>query len=699
MQPTNNKEILRFLLLGVVLFSIIISEIAIFVLSGGLNVVIAHLFYFPVLFLAFLYPRRGIVMGTLMGLGYFVSLSILTTGDPTQVGIATIQFFVFVSVSVAVSSLSGSIMNSQEKYRNIFCRAGNCVFCIDLSSGKILEHNQICRSIFGLIRDDTTLPDLIVEWADEDAYAAFVTCLREEGQIVSRELHATTPGGSHHDILVSAGTIQDEEAVFTISDITAPKRIAEDLRKSERRFRELTDLLPQTVFEIDSKGIVTFANRAGLEQFGYTAGDLAHRHSFMDLVPPEARSRLIKNFQESLGGEPFVREYTALRKDGSTFPAIFHCSSIITNGTPVGMRGVVTDISDLRDAERALKESEFLYRTVFDSSGTGMAIVNDDATIEIVNAEFADLLGYTVSDFAGRKWTELVQPDEIDLLWNYHNLRKTDPAKVPRNYNMHFIRSDGKKLTCFATVSRIPDSDGFVVSFLDITEQRRTQDALAEASKKLNLVSSINRHDLRNQLTIMLGYMELVRDSVGDDPEQTEYCDHALSCIDPMLEMIDFTKDYQELGVKAPAWQRVETVTREALRQQSSNSIVLEVSDGECEIFADPLLSRVFYILMENSVRHGGEVTRFRVDFSEEEDCGVLTFEDNGRGIPEKDKERIFDHGFGNNTGLGLFLAREILGITNIDIRETGEEGEGVRFEMLVPMGDFHYGGSIAPPV
>jgi PAS domain S-box-containing protein len=291
MKSTLNKELFRYVLLGTVLFSIFISEIAIFLLSGGLNVVIAHLFYFPVLFLAFLYPRRGIVLGTGIGLAYFVSLFLLTMGDPTQMGIGTIQFFVFVSVSVAVSSVSGSLASSQEKYQNIFNRAGNCIFCIDLPSGKILEHNQICSSLFGKVPDGSALSDLIVEWEDEDAYAAFATRLREEGQIVARELHVQVPGGSRLGVLISAGTIQDDEAVLSISDITGRKRIEEDLRKSERRFRELTDLLPQTVFELDIKGIVTFANRAGLDQFGYTAEDLAQGYNFLDLVAPDERRR------------------------------------------------------------------------------------------------------------------------------------------------------------------------------------------------------------------------------------------------------------------------------------------------------------------------------------------------------------------------------------------------------------------------
>ena len=105
------------------------------------------------------------------------------------------------------------------------------------------------------------------------------------------------------------------------------------------------------------------------------------------------------------------------------------------------------------------------------------------------------------------------------------------------------------------------------------------------------------------------------------------------------------------------------------------------------EVFADPLVVKVFYNLMDNAVRYGGQITTIR--FSEEEHDGyhAVVCEDDGVGIPVEEKEKIFERGFGKNTGLGLFLSREILAITGITIRETGEPGRGARFEIVVPKG------------
>ena len=112
------------------------------------------------------------------------------------------------------------------------------------------------------------------------------------------------------------------------------------------------------------------------------------------------------------------------------------------------------------------------------------------------------------------------------------------------------------------------------------------------------------------------------------------------------------------------------------------------------EIFADPLVEKVFYNLIDNSLRYGGEkLTTIRIGYHTEENILIISFEDDGTGIAVRDKKVIFDKGFGKNTGLGLYLSREILGITGIIITETGIPGSGARFEIRVPEGGFRFAG------
>ncbi|MDD3858187.1 MAG: sensor histidine kinase, partial [Methanoculleus sp.] len=96
--------------------------------------------------------------------------------------------------------------------------------------------------------------------------------------------------------------------------------------------------------------------------------------------------------------------------------------------------------------------------------------------------------------------------------------------------------------------------------------------------------------------------------------------------------------------------------------------------------------------LLENAVRHGRTVTEIRVTAVPDGGGARIVWEDNGVGVPGEHKERIFERGFGSHTGLGLFLVKEVLSITGITIRGTGEPGKGARFEMAVPEGNVRYG-------
>ena len=142
--------------------------------------------------------------------------------------------------------------------------------------------------------------------------------------------------------------------------------------------------------------------------------------------------------------------------------------------------------------------------------------------------------------------------------------------------------------------------------------------------------------------------------------------------------MIQFTKEYESIGVRAPAWQDCRTLLATTAKQAPLGKVEVknDLPAGQ-EVFADPLIAKVFYNLMDNAVRYGGKITTIRFSV---EGC-------DGEGVVAEEMEKIFERGFGKNTGLGLSLSREILSITGITIRETGEPGKGARFEIAVPKG------------
>lgn len=224
----------------------------------------------------------------------------------------------------------------------------------------------------------------------------------------------------------------------------------------------------------------------------------------------------------------------------------------------------------------------------------------------------------------------------------------------------------------------------------ELDERTRAERALQVMNKKLNLLSSITRHDILNTLTALLMYVSMLREEATSDEAREEYSKiEALGWT--IKRQIDFTRNYQDVGVKSPLWQDATAVIKEAGEQLPDADIDRDVRTAGLMVYADPLLGRVFYNLMENSIRHGEHVTRVSFSYERDNEGVILVYTDNGAGIPDSLKEKIFRRESYKNTGFGLFLSREILSITGLSIRETGSFGQGARFEIQIPPGAFRF--------
>jgi signal transduction histidine kinase len=210
----------------------------------------------------------------------------------------------------------------------------------------------------------------------------------------------------------------------------------------------------------------------------------------------------------------------------------------------------------------------------------------------------------------------------------------------------------------------------------DITARKRTEEAFALTSRKLLILSSITRHDINNQLMSVNGFLELLHKKVPD-PILDDYFSRILKASARITSMIWFTKEYEQIGVNAPAWQDIRSLVETAIKEAPLGQVTVknDLTAGT-EVFADPLVVKVFYNLMDNAVRYGEKITTIRI-FTEDRDADQsIVCEDDGNGMAADEKKNIFERGFGKNTGLGLFISREILDITGITITETGKKGK-----------------------
>ena len=228
---------------------------------------------------------------------------------------------------------------------------------------------------------------------------------------------------------------------------------------------------------------------------------------------------------------------------------------------------------------------------------------------------------------------------------------------------------------------------------LEIAERKSVEEALHIANKKLNLLASITRHDILNQLTVLIGQLEILEKKQPDNSFSTYFnkISHAANRIHAMIR---FTREYERIGVTAPVWQDCRTLVGTAAKDAPLGQVMVKNNlPAGMEVFADSLVVKVFYNLMDNAVRYGGKITTLKFSIEERGVDRVIVCEDDGNGIHRDEKVKIFERGYGKNTGLGLFLSREILDITGITITENGEPGTGARFEMTVPNGAWRMAG------
>ncbi len=147
------------------------------------------------------------------------------------------------------------------------------------------------------------------------------------------------------------------------------------------------------------------------------------------------------------------------------------------------------------------------------------------------------------------------------------------------------------------------------------------------------------------------------------------------------------SREYEKVGIAAPGWFSLRDLFAHAVAQNSVGDVKVESNIDGISVYADAMIEKVLYNLVDNSLRHGRDVTTLSLNRMMDGSTLVVEYTDNGVGVPAENKELIFKRGFGSNTGLGLFLTREILAITGMEIAETGVNG--VRFEIRVPPGRY----------
>jgi len=258
------------------------------------------------------------------------------------------------------------------------------------------------------------------------------------------------------------------------------------LTASELRFRELADMMPQTLFEIDLEGRIVYSNRHGFACFGYDSKDLEKGVYNADMIIPEDLDRLRENHLLAIQGVEYQRnEYTALRKDGTTFPAMTYVKSIVRDGEIVGLRGILLDISEIRRTARTAREGERKYQALVEATDTGYLILDESGGVIDANEEYIRLTGQQrLEDILGRRVTDWTA--EHDLERNAAEVQKCLETRSTRNLEIDYVWPDGRIVPIEINAEVVPTEEGMRLLCLcrDITERKRADEALRMSEER-----------------------------------------------------------------------------------------------------------------------------------------------------------------------------------------------------------------------
>ncbi|MBT8398202.1 MAG: PAS domain S-box protein, partial [Gemmatimonadetes bacterium] len=335
----------------------------------------------------------------------------------------------------------------------------------------------------------------IIAWILDSAVDSFLFGKGSFGNLVL--LDTPTDELTHRIIILALFVIFG----FIISNLLHRNQAAEQesarraLEGSEEWFKGLAELLPEAVFEADLTFRVTYANKKAFELFGYTKEDFEAGLSGLDMLAPEHREEAEASLTERLEGiDPGVVEFTAVRKDGSRFPILFHATLFRIEGRPLGVRGVIVDITKQKEAEETLRETERRFRSIVESSPLGVFLYqlepDDRLVFAAANRAASQILEVNATDFIGMTIEEAFPPlAETEIPTRYRAAARDGTPWHTLEFDYDHGRISGSyEISAFQTAP-----NEVAVMFLDISERKKAEEAVRASEERLRLATKAGR--------------------------------------------------------------------------------------------------------------------------------------------------------------------------------------------------------------
>jgi len=611
-----------------------------------------------------------------------------------------------------------ALHESERKYRELAELLGSGVFEADLS-GTLTYANRKGLELFNLTEADINRGVTVFEFLEEGDLARArenLTRILNGEDLGSVEYTMKRTDGTYFPGLTYTSAAMRENVVVGIRgvvvDISDLKEAERALRDSERKYRDLTDLLDEGIFETDTVGKITYANRRGMAYVGITEEDLGRGLTIFDIIRAEDLALAQEKLAAAAGGaDTGATEFEIVRKDGTAFPALAHGSAIIRDGTVVGVRGVVFDISELKQVERALKQSEERFRILIKSLHEGIWVLDKDDITTYVNPRMAEMLGYNEEDFIGKPVWAFNPPEWKQFVIDSLERRQQG---VSEQLEGEYLHKNGSRVYVLLEASPILDDDGNYVGSIagvqDITGRRlgeeRLRQAIAEldrSNKELEQFAYVTSHDLREPLRMMTSFSQSLEKRYKDKLDATagEYIGFIVDGAARMQKLIDDILLYSRVSTRG---QPFEKVSMETVLETALVNLTAAIEEAKAVINHGPLpevtadgsqMAQVFQNLIGNAIKfHRDDAAPvIEVSAAREKDEWVFTVRDNGIGMDPELFDKLFNlfqrlHPPDKypGTGVGLAITKKIVQRHKGRIWVESEPDKGSTFYFTLPV-------------
>ena len=328
-----------------------------------------------------------------------------------------------------------------------------------------------------------------------------------------------------------------------------------------------------------------------------------------------------------------------------------------------------------------LREQEALYKGLFDNSEAGSILIHmseSGRVIEEVNEKARTLLDARAEDLVTAPLTAFMSSeDEEEIFSCLANTGRVEAAEKV------FVTSNGKLQNVLVSLASLPDNRA-ILTFVDINRRVNAERALKTANDKLSLIARISTNRLYGEINEIIGTVDKMA-VLQHDGETINFITKIRTLAVNLARRLLLTETYKDLGTYPPVWISVQHILESANRLFGVYDVSFRFWSERLEIYADPLLEEVLLHIVENSLRHGGSANNIVATYHITDEGLDLLLCDDGIGIPPEKKDAIFEYDAGEHSGIGLFICRQILGVTGISITEEGKKGEGACFVIRVP--------------